>query len=171
MTVVAERIEGAASRIAQRYRHGHDRPLASYGVVDIVYAGLVVGVGLLARRRRIPDVTIKDVVLVGIATHRLARTVAKDPVMSPVRAPFTRYDGVSGPSELKEEVVASGVGHAMGELLTCPFCLAQWMATGFAAGLIVAPEATRLAAASFSSVAIADFLQFAYSAAQQVAER
>jgi hypothetical protein len=30
-------------------------------------------------------------------THKLARTLAKDPVTSPLRAPFTQYEGVSGP--------------------------------------------------------------------------
>ena len=170
MTDVAERVERATQELVERYRHGHDRPLGSYGVVDAVYAAVVAAIGLLARRRRVPDLSAKDVVLLGVATHRLARTIAKDPVMSPIRMPFTRYEGLSGAAELQEEVVASGVGHAVGELLTCPFCLAQWVATGFAAGLVFAPRATRLAMATMSGVALADFLQYAYAAAQQTTE-
>ena len=69
--------------------------------------------------------------LIGVATHRLARTIAKDPITSPIRMPFTQYDGLGGPAELHEKVVANGMGHAIGELLTCPFCLSQWVATGF----------------------------------------
>src|SRR3954453_1193915 len=146
MTDVAQRVERATEELADRYRHGHDRPLGSYGVVDGVYATAVVALGLAARRRRIPDLSVKDVALIGVATHRLSRTIAKDPVTSPIRMPFTSYDGVSAPSELHEEVVAHGAGHAIGELLTCPFWLAQWVATGFVAGTIFAPRATRLVA-------------------------
>src|SRR5437879_1375225 len=163
MTDVAERV----TEVAERYRHGHDRPLGPYGVLDAVYGGLLVGIGVLARRRRLPELSARDIVLIGVATHRLARTIAKDPIASPIRMPFTSYEGVSGPSELHEEVVAGGLGHALGELVTCPFCLAQWVATGFVAGMIFAPRATRLVAATFAGVALADFLQFGYAAAQQ----
>jgi hypothetical protein len=167
VTDVAERLERATEQLVERYRHGHDRPLGTYGVLDLVYGGLVAALGVAARNRRPADLTVKDIALIGIATHRLSRTIAKDPITSPVRAPFTRYDGVSAPSELREEVVASGVGHALGELLTCPFCLAQWVATGFVAGMVFAPRATRLAAATFTGVAISDFLQYAYAAVQK----
>ena len=57
-----------------------------------------------------------------------------------------------------------------GELLSCPFCLAQWIATGFVTGLVVAPRATRVVAATFSVVALADFLQMAYAMAGNAAE-
>jgi hypothetical protein len=60
------------------------------------------------------------------------------------------------------------VEHAVGELITCPFCLAQWVATGFSIGWIFAPQATKLIASTFSSVAVADFLQFGYAAAQRL---
>jgi hypothetical protein len=154
--------------VADRYRHGHDRPLGSYGILDVVYVGLVGAVGLAARRRRLPELSTRDVALIGVATHRLARTIAKDPITSPIRMPFTRYDGVGGPAELHEEVVAEGFGHAIGELVTCPFCLSQWVATGFVAGMVFAPRATRLVAATFAGVAVSDFLQYAYAGAQRV---
>ena len=59
-----------------------------------------------------------------------------------------------------------GVKHAVGELLTCPFCLAQWVATGFVFGYATAPRATRLAALTMTLVAGSDVLQFAYDAVQ-----
>jgi hypothetical protein len=170
MTDLAESVADTVdqvSHLAERYRHGHDRPLGSYTVVDGAYGALLGVLGLAARRRKLPEISVKDVALIGVATHRMSRTIAKDPVMSPVRMPFTRYDGVSGAAELKEEVVARGVGHALGELLTCPFCLAQWVATGFVAGMVFAPRATRLLAATFAGVAVSDFLQYAYAAAQK----
>ena len=166
MTEIVDRV----TEVADRYRHGHDRPLGAYGALDAVYVGVVGAIGLAARRRRrrLPVLSVQDIALIGVATHRLARTIAKDPITSPIRMPFTEYDGVGGPAELHEEVVADGMGHAVGELLTCPFCLAQWVATGFVAGMVFAPRATRLVAATFAGVAVSDFLQYAYAGAQKV---
>ena len=59
-----------------------------------------------------------------------------------------------------------GVKHAVGELLTCPFCLAQWVGTAFVFGYVTAPRATRLAALTMTTVAGADVLQFLYDGIQ-----
>jgi len=59
-----------------------------------------------------------------------------------------------------------GVRHAVGELLTCPFCMAHWIATAFGFGFVLAPDATRLVASVLAAEAGADFLQFAYAGAQ-----
>jgi hypothetical protein len=49
-------------------------------------------------------------------------------------------------------------------------CLAQWVATAFMLGLVVVPTMTRMALATFSSVAGADFLQHFYVLLQQGTE-
>jgi hypothetical protein len=118
----------------------------------------------------VPQASPFDVVLVAAATHKLARIIAKDAVTSPIRAPFTEFAGAAGDAELSEEVRGEGTRHAVGELLSCPFCLAQWIATGFAFGLVFAPRATRLVAATMTAVAGSDFLQLAYAWGQQKAE-
>lgn len=98
--------------------------------------------------------------------QRLPR-IAKDPVTSPLRAPFTVFRGPSGHAEVAEEVREhGGVKHAVGELLTCPFCLAQWVATGLVFGYATAPRATRLVALTMTLVAGSDVLQFVYDAVQ-----
>ncbi|MFD0327857.1 DUF1360 domain-containing protein [Streptacidiphilus monticola] len=104
------------------------------------------------------------------AVHRLARLVAKDPVTSPLRAPFTTYQGVSGPSELAEEVRGSGARKAVGELVTCPFCTGLWIAGGLTAGQVFAPDATRLVSAALTAVTGADLLHFVRSWLQQAVE-
>ena len=156
------------------YRNGERRPLAGYTALLATY---VTGVGATAVAARAagkrPPARISpwDVAQLSLATHRISRTVTKDPVTSPLRAPFARYEKTTGPAELAEDVRADGgFRHSAGELLTCPFCLAQWVATGLTAGLVIAPRATRLVTATFSAVAISDFLQFLYSAAQEAAE-
>jgi hypothetical protein len=151
--------------IQREYEGEHARPLSSYARVLAGYGGAVSVLLAIAklRGRKAPEtIGLMDLMLMGLFTHRLSRTLAKDSVTSPIRAPFTRYAGVSGPAELHEEVRGSGWKHAIGELLTCPFCLSQWVATGYAAGMLFAPRVTRLAGATMTAVAISDWLQLAY---------
>ncbi|MCT9933460.1 DUF1360 domain-containing protein [Planotetraspora sp. A-T 1434] len=152
--------------IQRDYEGDESRPLEGYARVLGVYGGAVsvlLAAAKLTGRRAPEKISPMDLMLMGLFTHRLSRTLAKDTVTSPIRAPFTRYVGVSGPSELKEEVRGSGLRHALGELVSCPFCLAQWVATGYAAGMVFAPRFTRVAGATMAAVAISDWLQLAYS--------
>ena len=159
------------ARTQQReYTRGEPRPLAGDLGAMSVYGGLVAaGAAVLhARGRELPDrVPLGDAVMLTVATFRLARRIAKDPVTAPMRAPFTTFQGPSGHAEIAEEVREhGGVKHAVGELLTCPFCLAQWVGTAFVFGYATAPKATRLAALTMTMVAGSDVLQFAYDAIQ-----
>jgi hypothetical protein len=159
-------------READEYRDGQDRPLGGYVLVMAVFAALVSGAAGVAAltRRPLPALGPWEVVLLAAGTHKLSRTITKDSVTAPLRAPFTRYAGRGGPAEVHEEVrAASGIRHSLGELLTCPFCLDVWISTGFAIGWVFAPRATRLIAATFTALTGADFLQLAYARAQQSA--
>ncbi|MGH3388157.1 MAG: DUF1360 domain-containing protein [Actinomadura sp.] len=165
-------ISDAVREQQRAYSAGADRPLGSYGVLLTGY-GLAVAAGAVIARlsgRRIPELGLWDIALMTVSTHKLSRALAKGPVTSPLRAPFTRYEGVSGPSELTEEVRGSGARHAVGELLTCPFCLAQWIGSGYVAGMTFAPRATRLAGATITAVTGADWLQLAYERLKKAAE-
>ncbi|GAA0575491.1 DUF1360 domain-containing protein [Actinomadura livida] len=161
-----------ARREKEQYTGGADRPLGSYLATLAVY-GLTTGTMVLLGRRmrdRAPSIGLSDLALMTITTHKVSRVIAKDPVTSPLRAPFTRYSGTAGPAEVAEEVRGKGVRHAVGELVTCPFCIAQWVATAYSAGLVFAPQATRLAGATMTAVAGSDWLQLAYARLQQAAE-
>jgi uncharacterized protein DUF1360 len=163
---------GRLGRSVAEYAPGQDRPLGGYAGAMSVYGALSAGLAVLARmqKRQLPRASASDIALVACATHKLARLIAKDAVTSPIRAPFTQFTGASGDAELAEEVRGDGVKHAVGELITCPFCLAQWLATGFTFGLIFAPRMTRLVAATMTAVAGSDFLQLAYAWGQRKAE-
>ncbi len=147
------------------YAAGADRPLAQYSALMAAYGAAVVAMSTAVRRRGLPlpRLGVGDIVLIGTATHKLSRRMAKDPVTSPLRAPFTRFKGTSGPAELAEEPRGGRARHAIGELVTCPFCLSQWVATGFVFGMIIAPGATRLAASVLTSLTVSDSLQFGYA--------
>jgi hypothetical protein len=148
------------------------RPLGSYASIAAAFA-CVFGTLLVraVRTGRLPErIAPADLILIGLATHRASRLLARDTVTSFIRAPFTRFEGRGGVSELNESPRGAGLRRSMGELLACPKCLDQWVAAGFLAGLIYAPRPTRAVAATFGSVALADFLQLAYAAAQQGVE-
>ena len=154
----------------REYAQGEPRPLGGDLGAMGVYAGLVSAAAAAVRAsgKELPSrIPLGDAVLLTVATFRLARRIAKDPVTAPVRAPFTAFQGPSGHAEIAEEVREhGGVKHAVGELLTCPFCLAQWVGTAFVFGYATAPRATRLAALTMTTVAGSDMLQFAYDAIQ-----
>ncbi|WP_188191745.1 DUF1360 domain-containing protein [Nonomuraea sp. SYSU D8015] len=154
MTEILEKTERA-------YEGEHDRPLGGYAGILGAYGGTVAvaaAVAALAGRKAPDHIGIMDLLLMAACTHKVSRRVAKDPVMSPLRAPFTRYEGQGGPSEVEESPRG-----ALGELLACPFCIAQWVATGYAAGLVLAPKVTRLVGATMTAVAISDWLQLGYA--------
>jgi len=147
-----------------------ERPLAGYLGTMTVYGAIVATIAAAAGAtgRPVPDgLDPRQVALSAAAIHKLSRLLAKDPVTSPLRAPFTRYQGTSGPAEVAEEVRGTGAQKAVGELISCPFCLGVWVATGFAAGLIFLPRTTRVAIGSLAALAGADLLQYLYAWAQQ----
>jgi hypothetical protein len=154
----------------REYTNGAERPLAGDLGAMGIYLGLVSAAAAAVRAsgRDLPErIPVGDGLLLTVATFRLARRLAKDPVTAPIRVPFTQFQGPSGHAEISEEVREhGGVKHAVGELLTCPFCLAQWVGTGFVFGYVAAPKATRLAALTMTMVAGSDVLQFVYDAIQ-----
>jgi hypothetical protein len=150
-------------QVAEQYAPDQEFPLGGYLGAMTVYGG---GVGVLALLARLTHRTVEpptpwDVAICALATHRLSRLVSRDPVTSPLRAPFTRFDGTQGPAELKEQVRGHGARRTVGELLTCPFCTGMWVATALSAGYVFAPAATRLAASGLAALTGADFLHFA----------
>ncbi|HEX2356675.1 MAG TPA: DUF1360 domain-containing protein [Micromonosporaceae bacterium] len=168
MTSVRERV----SRLRRAYAPGEARPLGGYLVSLGAYAGMVGGMAAAAvlTGRRLPErPAATDIILISIGTHKVSRLVAKDAVTSPLRAPFTQYDHPIGEAELAEQVRGDGVRHAVGEMVSCPFCLAVWVATLFSGGLVLAPRLTRLVASGATAVAVSDFLQLVYTRGKKAA--
>lgn len=163
------RVRRRLLRLRREYAPGEPLPLTGYLVSGGAYAALVAGLAIAVRRtgRTLPEqLAVMDLVLISVATHKLSRLLAKDSITSPLRAPFTRFEKPAGEAELVEQVRGQGTWHAMGELISCPFCLAVWVSTVLTAGLVLAPRLTRLVAAGLTAVAISDFLQLGYAAAK-----
>ena len=138
-------------------------PLGSYAAMSTVFLAGCIAFYVDARRKdRLPEgISTRDLVLIGAATHKLSRLIAKDKVTSFLRAPFKRYEGKGGPAEVSEKTRGDGFQGAVGELLGCPYCLGLWASGGFHAGLLFAPRTTRFSASVLSAMAISDFLQIA----------
>jgi hypothetical protein len=119
--------------------HTHeDRPLGAYAGLIALFHALLGGEIAAARRQggRLPErLDLQDTVLLGVATHKLSRLLTKDMVVSALRAPFTTFEGNAGDGELQEGARGTGLQHALGELLTCPFCFGQWVLALLAYGL------------------------------------
>ena len=171
-STIKNRVTNGWRRQEQEDAHGEEFPLRGYAGAMSVYGGLVAAIAATTRLtgRALPErISPWDAAVTTLATHKLSRLLAKDPVTSPLRAPFTTFEGTSGPAELAEDVRVGGSKKTIGELVTCPFCIGMWVSTGFTAGYVFAPRATRLAATTLAVLAGSDFLQFAYAHAEQKA--
>lgn len=172
VTASAARVRVAAQRQAVAYGASErERPLSGYLHTMSVYAGATGTLALVARARgvRLPEsVPVADIALLSVATYRLSRLISKDAITSPLRARWTRFVEPAGPGEVVEEVRGSGSGaaHATGELLTCPFCLAQWVATGLVFAYLADPRLTRWVAATLTAVTGSNLLQFVHARVQ-----
>jgi len=144
-----------------------DMPVGGYSVLSTTFVAGFVGSVVAAKRARggLPErYNPWDLITAGAATHKLSRMLTKDRVASVIRTPFVENQERAGHGEVSGEPRGSGVRRAVGELLTCPHCLGQWIAAGFGVGMVAAPETTRLVAFVYSAQAISDFLQLGYRA-------
>jgi hypothetical protein len=118
---------------------------------------------IAAEQNRLPrKFSVLDLALLGIATHKLSRIVAKDRITGTLRAPFVNYIRGSGAGEVEEEPRGNGFQRGIGHLISCPYCMAPWCATALGFGLLFAPRVTRFFAGILASVAMSDFLHRAY---------
>ena len=144
-------------------------PLVPYAATMAIFNGLFAG-GLALALKQGHDLperpAVGDIALIGVASHKLSRLIAKDKVTSPLRAPFTELEGSGGPAELEESARGGEVRKAVGELLICPYCLDLWAVGGFSIGLLFAPRTSRFVASVFAAQTVSDFLQVAYKAAE-----
>ena len=143
--------------------------LAEYATLLGFYiASVAVLTGLATEKDRFPRrFSLLDLALLGIATHKLSRIVAKDRITSILRAPFVTYICSAGAGEVEEEPRGRGIQRGIGHLVSCPYCMAPWCATALAFSLLFAPRATRFFAGILASVAASDFLHRAYLVAKE----
>ena len=164
---------GAQEDLFAGYKGGEEMPLGSYAKVLGVYNAAFVALLVAAQSsgRRLPArIAYGDLAVLGIATYKLSRLISSDRVTSPLRAPFTEYVEPAGASEVKEKVRGTGMQRAIGDLVTCPFCLGPWVATALTFGLVFKPRATRLIGGIFVAAAVSELLNHAATAIKKSEE-
>jgi hypothetical protein len=164
------------AKLFNDYQGGEEMPLAGYAGLLGVFSVALAGVLLAARgaddsiHTKAPRVSLGDLLLMGVAAHKLSRLISKDRVTSPLRAPFTEYEEPASASEVKEKSRGTGLQRALGDLLTCPYCMGPWVATALVYGFRKRPRLTRLVAGIFTVTAMSDFLNHALGAVQKLEE-
>jgi hypothetical protein len=146
-------------------------PTRDYAALTAIFNGAIAA-ALLARkcsREPLPErIEPQDLVLFALSTQKLSRVITKGKVTTAIRAPFTEIEGKGGAGELEERPRGRGLQRAIGELLTCPFCIGTWIASGFIYGSLFSPRATRTVASIFAVSGVADFLQQLYVKTQEM---
>ncbi len=155
-----------ALRLTRSYDPSGEVNVAGFTGSLATYSAGVAGLLALARvtGRGLPEsYSVHDLAVGGIATHKLSRLLTKASVTAPIRAPFTEFEEAAGASEHEESARGEhGFRHTVGELVTCPFCIAVWVGTAYVAGLVAMPRTTRALAAVMTVVATSDALQHGY---------
>jgi len=161
------RVQAEAEHLAETYA-GEKReqlPIYGYATTTSVFAA-VFGTLLLraAARGSLPKrIRAADILLLGIATHKLARIVSRDFATIPLRFAFTRYEKNVGAGEVKETARGSGLRRAVGDLLSCQFCTGPWIASTLTALLIARPRVARTVSSVLAMVTVSDFLHHVYA--------
>jgi len=169
--------DGAAKKRAKHQkddravRRREQLPTRDYAALVTLFNGLL-ATALFARkcqREPLPErIVPQDLALFALATQKLSRVITKDKVTAGFRAPFTEIEGKGGAGELEERAKGRGLRRAIGDLVTCPFCIGTWIASGFIYGQIFTPRLARTVASIFAVGGLADFLQQAYVKAQEM---
>lgn len=156
-----------------RYDEQGDTPLTRYAGLAGTFTAGVAAFAAVARRRgvRLPArVPLADVALLGAATFKASRLLTRDKILSPVRAPFTRRRSEGPGGEVMDEARGHGVRHAIGDLVSCPFCSAVWAGGALMCCYVAVPRATRVVCAGLGAITMADWLHYAWSWTQESAE-
>jgi hypothetical protein len=161
-------IERYGERTAEK-EECEEQLLAEYAALLTFYVATVAALtGTAVGKNRLPrKFGLLDLALLGVATHKLSRLVAKDRITGILRAPFVNYIRSSGAGEVEEEPRGRGIQRGIGQLISCPYCMAPWCATALGFGFVFAPRVARFLAGILVSVAMSDFLHRAYLAAKE----
>jgi hypothetical protein len=155
-------------------RSARGRQLRSYALLTAVFGSAITALAFGRRPRRHAHLDRaplanrtpwQDLVLLGIASHKITRILTEDRVTEPIRSPFTERRGeASGkPEPVEQPATGTGLRHSLGELVTCPYCTAPWVSLAASTLYLAKPGATRIVASVFVVVSISDFLNRGYA--------
>jgi hypothetical protein len=137
-------------------------PYPAYAGIMSTFVGGLAAAGGLAKvlDRDAREHSALDLVVLGLATFKLSRTIARDEVTSFLREPFVEGQAKEG----GERPVETGdLRQAIGELVTCSRCIGTWVAAGLSGTQVVAPQFGRLLTWALATGGANDLLQAAFA--------
>ena len=139
-------------------------PYRAYATILGTFAGSLAAAGAVARLldRDVRDNDSLDLVVLGLATFKAARTISRDEVTSFLREPFVEGNAHEGDGE--EPVETGDMRQAIGELVTCSRCIGTWVAAGLGTSQLLAPRFGRLLTWSLAAAGANDWLQAGFAA-------
>jgi hypothetical protein len=138
-------------------------PHTAYAGIMAAFVGGLGAAGLVARAlgRDPQEHDALDLVILGAATFKAARTISSDEVTSFLRDPFVEGEAHEG----DEDPVETGdLRQAIGELVTCSRCIGTWVAAGLTSTQVIAPRFGRLLTWALAAAGANDFLQAGFTA-------
>ncbi len=142
-------------------------PLRAYAFLTFLFIIIAIGFFWLTFRLGIDPskrISLLDMLILGIAVHKISWLITKDVVTSFIRAPFVKFIGWSTPgASVNETARGSGLKRAIGEFMTCPWCAGQWVALFVVISFIFWPTVTVTLAIIFNVLMLSDFLQIIYA--------
>jgi len=139
------------------------RPYGAYAGISGAFVGGLAVAGALAhlldRDPREHDAL--DLVVLGAATFKAARTITRDDVASFIREPFVEGEAGDG---VEHPVETGDVRQAIGELVTCSRCVGTWVAGGLATTQLLAPRFGRVLTWTLAAAGLNDWLQAGFAA-------
>jgi hypothetical protein len=146
MTVTADSAAPATSETTDHPRH----EVRTYGSL---IGAFVVLIALASGGRRYRPPRLADVAIIGLASHDIARIVARDRITRFLRSPFASGAAAQHPR-------GEGIRRAVGELLTCPHCLSLWIAGALTGASLSFPRRSRFVSAVFAGHALGNGYEF-----------
>jgi hypothetical protein len=137
-------------------------PYRAYTTIVSAFAGGLALAGALAHalHRDPREHDALDLVVLGAATFKASRTIARDEVTSFLRDPFVEGEAHEGGEEPLE---TGDMRQAIGELVTCSRCIGTWVAAGLACTQILAPRFGRLLTWTLAAGGLNDGLQAGFA--------
>jgi len=138
-------------------------PHGAYAAIMGTFLAGLGGAGLLAKLlgRDPAEHRPIDLMMLGLATFKGARTVARDEVTSFLRDPFVEgeaHEGGENPLETGD------LRQAIGELVTCTRCIGTWVAAGLTGTQVIAPRFGRLLTWTLAAAGMNDYLAAGFAA-------
>jgi hypothetical protein len=135
-----------------------------YGAINATYALLLTGLVVAARRREEPTIDNSELFRIAAATFALSKTVARERIGSWVRGPFVDEERGRRPQGRR-------LRYAIGELVTCTRCVGAWSSLALVGLRVASPVAGRTVTNVLAAAALNDFLQAAFRALCEQADR